>query len=327
VIDTGGVRWLVPIVVLATACYRPGDDPLCALTCNTDTECPSGLTCSLGRCGPSEGCGAILDAPVGGDATDAVPPLPPCLPPNPATSFTSLTGTISGYSYTMSSAGDGIAVYQLQEFQGEMRLTKPKIDVTGTAITFFGSTAIETYARPRLAPNTTELFMLATTAGTPDTHRFVRAEQMTGVNWGAPIGIAANGALVDNLFVPGVPSMTNPRRMIVETRLGLYEGIEQTPGGDWDFAELDFERGGLAVKYPAISPDGLSMVFVGTPLGGATTVYLARRPDVTVGFVNPTLIYDDLDSGVGIALTPALSPDCATLFLTRESPRRVLFAN
>ncbi len=134
--------------------------------------------------------------------------------------------------------------------------------------------------------------------------------------WEAPLGVVVSPSnAITSDFVPGVPSATNPRRMIASyaSLTGFVEGNEDIDL--WTFTALPFP-GFTFTRDPFLSSDGLALLFVGDR-GQGIQIYRATRTSIDLSFDPPVALHD-ITTGGGDEHTPALSPDCQTLYWTND---------
>ncbi len=221
-----------------------------------------------------------------------------------ALQFTTTTQIASGTSFSVSTGG--IAVF---DDGTELRQTTAAGGV-GQPITFLATVAA-TLSKPRLAPSG-DLFMLAVEGGVATIRR---STQISGVTWTVPSVVTINGLAINPGFSPGVPTTTIPRRMFVsDPSGGLLEGIEALDG-TVDFSSTTMFGGLVGARDPALSTDGLTLVFVATGEGGLIAVYGVQRPALDQPFGIPQVLADNPDGAPGTEQLPALHPSCDRLYV------------
>ncbi len=222
----------------------------------------------------------------------------------------------SGASYTTNGE---IAIFE----DDDIRQTFADVAGIG-ALLKFTSTPMFRLSRPRLSADGETLFALGQSIN-DDSFSLVKMERVLPDRWDPPVAvvITAPANLVDQDFVPGVSSGTDPRHMIVRATGGLFEGVEQA-GGKWAFTALSFPN----AADPYLSKDGRALLFVGQDDKGIQ-IQRATRATLDAPFDPPAALYNFGGSGGGGGgneRTPALSPDCEKLYWSLDAAPGVFTA-
>jgi hypothetical protein len=231
-------------------------------------------------------------------------PPPPPLCPVPA-SFTQETPLVAGTDYTVGGAravySDGVTAYE----------TTVDSNAAGTSLMF----PFEIFL-PRLSPTGEELFAFGEPNGVPE---LLRSPHGAG-GWGTFETVTVDVAVTLAGFKPGVPTLTNPRRMIVETDTNTFVELSEDDPDHWHTVQ-SYTTTSLAVvamSEPALSSDGRNLVFLGKPSspGAQVQVLVARRGDPFVPqFDTVAMLYKN----AGALASPALRPDCSALYVTVDN--------
>ena len=284
------MRWAW--LILLAGCYKPG--AFCEDGC---------LTGDGGSDGSSTDSGTADVMPIEACVSKVFGTLPVMPMLSDATSYTT----------------DGaIAIFEEQDAPVVRETTADAPD-SGQLIDIDG-VSLFTLQRPRLAPDGLELFALGLEVST-DAYQLVRMARVPPKKWSPPAPVVITNAptnFIDENFVPGVPSATDPRQMVVSrANGGLSLGVEQA-GGKWSFADVSaFTNLPGNARDPFLSKDGRALLFVESS-GGNIQILRATRPSIEDPFDPPVALVNYTSAG-GNELTPALSPDCEKLYWSMDA--------
>jgi hypothetical protein len=308
VAHTRRVVWRVLPWLLVAACFKPASFEPCAIACTTSAACPDDLACVEGRCTtsgvacpPADGGGTVADAAIdapdadGGDGCPATPPM-----------FTGMLAPLhDGTSYTPGTAN---AVY----LTNNGLFAETPLDGDGTALRFIvPAQTHDSHRSPRLAPTGDEVFFGAQRSSS-ETQDLLHS-RFDGQIWGPPTPVTLS-FLASAAIIPGTPSQTTPRRMIIQIDDVVDELVEASPD-NWVVTPVP-ELASMTVIDPNLTPDGLHVVFVGQgPTGFA--VMIADRVAVTEDFGTPRILLGV--PATAILNSPVLSKDCSVLYVSMNN--------
>jgi len=289
------MRWCVAAVMIA-GCYQP----TATLLCPDDTCVPDGggdgmPTDANADAAQPSACGEVL--------------------------FDDTATTIL-VSFAQSYTTDGAtAIYENPNVQGDIREAEVNSSAAGAGI-MFTAMPILVLQHPKLAPAGEDLFFLGVPPATTDFAMYRSIKAATKM-WNPPTELSVmlpSPHIVDINFVPGVPSLASPRHMVASRSQSdlFFEGIENAQG-EWDFGNTTFSFVGLtSMSDPYLSPDGLTLIFIGNE-GGSIGVFRATRPNIDFVFDQPQRMFDIAANGN--ERTPAMNPACDSIYVTSGDDR------
>jgi len=255
-------------------------------------------------------------------AVDAVPvdavagnPCPVGTPQPPSAPFA--TSTIS---YT-TDASDAFAFAELTTAANQLGYApvaqQPPANVS------FGVPAGQVVSFPHLAPEGDEVFVRQLDPNVGATlRRYVSAtSSWTGPYTGGPLGIDGT-TVVNNIVVPGVPTprSSGHRRMMIDLGSVMFAELVEIAIDQWMTVKT-YDRGQLGISdgviaHPALTADGLRLVFVVTLGTGSKLVATASRHGTSAPFVLDAEAWFVAPAG---ASTPYLTADCSTLYYSDDA--------
>ena len=317
------MRWLAVLLGL-TACYRPGSDAPCTVTCSAAaTECPDGLICNteMGRCALASGGCRAADATLGKETSIDSP-----IDSSIDSSIDAASSVLCAVSTTVLADASLTGGTWFIADRGAQRAVKEEagviVGLSGDPDTTMGSSysdlfanvpAGTTYRAPRLAPGAGELFLLKQVI----TGYSIAQSTRTGEIWSSPQSLAfkdQSGTFdvsVDVRNAPGAPTTTVPRRILVSENLGfnVAEFREITGTNEWRHVQSHPTSFGTVniLGQATLSENGRRMVFTGQEGGGIVSGYYVDRANVGDPFAAPAT---KLAASPLSVRTPYLTADC-----------------
>ena len=269
------------IILLTASCYRPQPQN-CAFTCSANEECPNGLGCDTDGFCRSDGSLPCIDAPA----------TPPCDvnarfgPPQ------RLAGLLDGDSLGQMSPDELTAYLAVMQATTDYDLFVVTRGSTSEAFSGRTPLSVNTPAREvEPAIDADGLTLLFSRLNPTEFDVFVATRTSTVAVFGAASLVAGN---INEPYFDGNPYLTKNALYFGSSRIAGIVDLYRAPrqgGGFGDpqlLTELDAPEN---QSRPVVTADELAIYFAsqrtspGVPQG-ATDIFLATRPSITVPFGN-----------------------------------------
>lgn len=339
------MRWLVVVLLGLTACYRPGSEAACTITCSASAPaCPDQLTCNTTRglcalageeCTPIDASldgvsdDAAADGPVAdGPVTDgSVVDGPPAL-----CNFSSLGAPVqlvTGEYFTPDRVAQRAS--KLEWARKAVSVTEGNVDTNNG--TLYSDVLISAgnvqLTAARLAPGGSLLFLRIDDPNT-GAAQFALSQRTGPAVWSVPTDITVQNEggtaiPVQGVYELGAPS--NPfngvlgRRIPVTTSAGFqeFETIATTTMRRRAITGLT-ALGLIYLRQVSFTPDGRRAIMIGQPLGGSISVYVSERANLSSSWSTAVLVYE----GGYDEAWPYLTTDCH-LYVTNNTAGQLIY--